>query len=179
MNGPLLDLQLGASPANNSPMQWAVLAFGVVTILYLVVIRPMRKGKSRQDPLERKPTRSSLAQQRAIERDMGNLLVQYEEMIRRMTAQVDIRAAKLEMLIQDADRKIAELKALDDAANPGERSGSTGSRQAAPGPTRESDAEAKPAAIGEAGAISPAGAAPLQSSQSTRRPRRRVKARRC
>ncbi len=100
-------------------MQWAALALGVVTILYMVVIRPMRKGKSRPDPLERKPIQSTLAQQRAIERDMGNLLVQYEEMIRRMTAQVDTRAKKLEMLIQDAEGTIARLNALiAAAANP-------------------------------------------------------------
>jgi hypothetical protein len=155
-------------------MQWAVLAFGIVAILYFVVIRPMRKGKSQRDPLERKPTKSSLAQQRAIERDMGNLLVQYEEMIRRMTAQLDIRATKLELLIREAEEKIAQLKALTSAISPAgpstgtgpaPSSGSTGSPQAGstgspwPGQTPAGDSGANPAAVGEPGAIAPVAAA--------------------
>ena len=147
-------------------MQWAVLAFGIVFILYVTVIRPMRKAKSRPDPLERKPNKSTLAQQRAIERDMGNLLVQYEEMIRRMTAQVDIRATKLELLIREAEQRIAELKALTNGVNPAGTSagstGSTGSPQAGapqagltgspqgdPVPTPDGDAGATPAAVGD------------------------------
>ena len=123
MTGLLLDLQSG-TPTANGPLQWAALALGAVTILYVAVIRPMRRGRSARDPLERKPTQSTLAQQRAIERDMGNLLVQYEEMIRRMTAQVDTRATKLEMLIQEAEGKISQLKTL--IAVPGQPAPSTG-----------------------------------------------------
>jgi hypothetical protein len=47
---------------------------------------------------------------------MGNLLVEYEGMIRRMTAQVDTRATKLEMLIREADEKIALLKSHNSIA---------------------------------------------------------------
>ena len=36
----------------------------------------MRKGK-RKDPLDRPPAHLSLAQQRAVEREMSNLLVEY------------------------------------------------------------------------------------------------------
>lgn len=161
-------------------MQWAALAFGVVAILYLVVIRPMRKGKSRGDPLERKPTKSSLAQQRAIERDMGNLLVQYEEMIRRMTAQVDIRATKLELLIREAEEKVAELKALTSGTNPAVRStptspqadptgsmGSTSSPQAGSPPAGQTpvgDPRANPAGVGGPAEIAFVGGAPSQAS---------------
>ena len=56
--------------APNSPGQWAVVALGVVTVLYVAVVRPMRKGK-RKDPLDRPPAHLSLAQQRAVE---GNTL---------------------------------------------------------------------------------------------------------
>jgi len=133
-------------------MQWAVLAFGIITILYVTVIRPMRKGKSQGDPLERKPTKSSLAQQRAIERDMGNLLVQYEEMIRRMTAQVDIRATKLEMLIQDAEKKIAVLKGLSGAASLAVQGS---------GQTPDGNAIANPAVIADPGPSASVGAATM------------------
>jgi hypothetical protein len=117
----LLDIP-GLSGAGGTPGQWAVITLGVVTILYVAVIRPMRKGKVRRDPLERPARLGSLAQQRAVERDMGNLLVEYEEMIRRMTAQVDTRATKLELLIKDAEDVLARLKAAlveADGAAPG------------------------------------------------------------
>jgi hypothetical protein len=106
-------LLLDASGGN--PNQWMVIALAVLTILYIAVIRPMRKGKTK-DPLQRAPMQSSLAHQRAVEREMSNLLVEYEEMIRRMTSQVDTRAAKLELLIKEADQKIAALHALPRAS---------------------------------------------------------------
>jgi hypothetical protein len=96
--------------ATNSPGQWAVIALGVVTVLYVAVVRPMRKGK-RKDPLDRPPGQLSLAQQRAVEREMSNLLLEYEEMLRRMTAQLETRAAKLELLISQADERLARLEA--------------------------------------------------------------------
>jgi len=96
--------------APNSPGQWAVIALGVVTVLYVAVIRPMRKGK-RKDPLARPPGQFSLAQQRAVEREMSNLLVEYEEVLRRMTAQLETRAARLELLINQADERLARLEA--------------------------------------------------------------------
>jgi hypothetical protein len=95
------------------PSTWAVIALGVLTILYVAVVRPMRKGR-RKDPLETmsQPARqaTTLAQQRAIERDMAAVLVEYEEMIRRMTAQIDTRATKLQLLMDEADAKLAQLK---------------------------------------------------------------------
>src|SRR4051794_5358171 len=96
--------------APNFPGQWAVIALGIVTVLYVAVIRPMRKGK-RKDPLVRTPGQFSLAQQRAVEREMSNLLVEYEEMLRRMTAQLETRAARLELLINQADERLARLQA--------------------------------------------------------------------
>src|SRR3954470_1374702 len=99
----------------NWPGQWAVIALGVVTVLYVAVIRPMRKGK-RKDPLVRTPGQFSLAQQRAVEREMSNLLVEYEEMLRRMTAQLETRAARLELLINQADERLVQLRAATAAA---------------------------------------------------------------
>ena len=100
-------LESSANPSS----QWAVIALGVLTILYIAVIRPMRKGR-RKDPLERTPAQLSLAQQRVVEREMTNLLVEYEEMLRRMSAQLETRAAKLELLIREADEKLQKLEKL-------------------------------------------------------------------
>jgi hypothetical protein len=105
--------------ARQPPSHWAVIALGVLTLLYVAVIRPLRKGK-RKDPLEKmsQTTRqaTTLAQQRAVERDMAAVLVEYEEMIRRMTAQLDTRATKLQLLIEEADAKLVQLK--DASAGP-------------------------------------------------------------
>jgi hypothetical protein len=63
----------------------------------------------KRDPLERPPS-SSLAQQRAVERQMSDLLVELAEMTRQLNAQIDTRAAKLELLLREADDKLAALR---------------------------------------------------------------------
>lgn len=72
--------------------KWAVIALAMLTIVY-AVIRPWFR---RKDPLDRPPAFSSLAQQRSVERQMQNVLVDLSEMARQITAQLDTRAAKLE-----------------------------------------------------------------------------------
>jgi hypothetical protein len=87
---------------------WVALAVGVVAIAFLLFRPKFRK----KDPLD-KPAFSSLSQQRSVERQMQNLLVELSEMTRQMNAQVDTRAAKLEELIRQADQRIATLRDLD------------------------------------------------------------------
>lgn len=100
---------LGLSPA------WLVLASAVLCVVYLTV-RPKKR-----DPLASQPFRTSLVQQRALERDMQNVIVELSEMTRQMSAQLETRAAKLEQLMADADAKIAELKRVRESipATPG------------------------------------------------------------
>ena len=93
------------SPTYENPVYWAI-AMGVLTLLY-TVFRPMFR---RKDPLEKRVPFGGLAQQRSVERDMSNLLVELSEMARQVSAQLDTRAAKLELLIKEADQKIAALK---------------------------------------------------------------------
>src|SRR5687767_14142830 len=97
-------------------MQWAVLAAGALFIIYVVMRSSFKKKK---DPLDKSRPNLSLSQQRSVEREMSNLPVELSEMARQITAQLDTRSAKLELLMDDADKKIAELKRL---------SSSTGSR---------------------------------------------------
>jgi hypothetical protein len=88
---------LGFSPA------WIVLVSAVLFVMYLT-FRPKRR-----DPLAAQPFRTSLAQQKSLERDMQNVIVELSEMTRQMSAQLETRAMKLEQLMRDADAKIAEL----------------------------------------------------------------------
>src|SRR5438105_468371 len=88
--------------------QWVALAIGMLAVAYLMFRPKFRK----RDPLDKPPAFSSLSSQRAVERQMQNLLVELSEMARQISAQLDTRAGKLELLIGQADEKIAELKRL-------------------------------------------------------------------
>jgi hypothetical protein len=92
---------------------WIMIGIAGATILY-AVFRPSLKKK---DPLARSPSSASLAQQRNVERQMQNLLVELSEMARQLTAQLDTRSQKLEALLQEADEKIAQLRAAGVSAN--------------------------------------------------------------
>ena len=94
--------------AANETMQWIVYAVGALTILF-VVFRPSLRKK---DPLAQSTPRLSMAQQRSVEREMSNLLVELSDMARQISGQLDTRSARLETLMQEADKKIAELKRL-------------------------------------------------------------------
>jgi hypothetical protein len=93
-----------------------LIGLGAVILIYLAVLRP--KMRKKKDPLDQPPARATMAQQRALERDMQTLLVEYEQMIRNMTSQLDTRAAKLELLIKEADEKLAALRAANAGSIP-------------------------------------------------------------
>lgn len=92
----------------NESLSWVVYALGALTILYVVLRPSLRKKK---DPLSKFPMFSP-SQQRAVEQQMSDLLVELSKMARQITAQLDTRSAKLELLIQEADEKIARLQRL-------------------------------------------------------------------
>jgi len=89
--------------------QWTLIGVMAVATLYVAVIRPFLKKK--KDPLSRTPSSARLAQERSVERQMQNLLVELSDMARQISAQLDTRTAKLELLIREADEKIAALRA--------------------------------------------------------------------
>jgi len=149
--------------APNFPGQWAVIALGIVTVLYVAVIRPMRKGK-RKDPLARPAGQFSLAQQRAVEREMSNLLVEYEEMLRRMTAQLETRSARLELLINQADERLAQLRAAT-----GTTSQQNGGGRSTPPAEAAADADV-PESTAPRPEGEPAGPVPDASESSPHRP---------
>src|SRR5436309_13854403 len=98
--------------AANESMQWIVYAVGALTIVY-VVLRPSFRKK---DPLGQSAPKLGMAQQRSVEREMSNLLVELSEMARQITGQLDTRSAKLELLIKQADERLAHLADLATAA---------------------------------------------------------------
>jgi len=86
------------------------LLYGVVAItILLAVVRPMFRKK---DPLNKPPAYASLSQQRSVERQMQNVLVEMADLARQISAQLDTRSSKLEVLMKEADQKIALLQSL-------------------------------------------------------------------
>jgi hypothetical protein len=95
---------------------WVAISVAILAVAYLWM-----RGKARQkrDPLERGGgARLSMAQHRQVERQMSDLLVELSEMARQISSQLDTRAAKLELLIKEADEKIATLQSGRPPQNP-------------------------------------------------------------
>ena len=88
---------------------WLVGGLATCAVVYLQM-RPKKR-----DPLSSQPFRSSLSQQKALERDMQNVVVELSEMTRQMSSQLETRYLKLERLIHEADLKAAELQQTIDA----------------------------------------------------------------
>jgi hypothetical protein len=97
---------LQGSPSTMDTVTWV--AMGIATIATLFVLSSARRKKNK-DPIDKPFTTGNLAQQRAVERQMQNLLVELSEMSRQITAQLDTRASKLETLLHEADQRIAQL----------------------------------------------------------------------
>ena len=89
---------------------WTLITLGAFGLVYLMFLRPMMR---RKDPLDRPSGFAGLSQQRSVERQMENLLVELSEMARQIGAQLDTRAAKLEALIKEADEKIAFIQSTN------------------------------------------------------------------
>jgi hypothetical protein len=104
-----MELPLAQFTTPNPMFQWVLIATAIVTIFYAVVRPAMRK---KRDPLGKPVSFSALGHERNVERQMQNLLVELSEMARQISAQLDTRSQKLEMLIQHADERIAALKQI-------------------------------------------------------------------
>jgi hypothetical protein len=107
MDGSGSPLLLAAAKPPDS-FQWTLIGVLAVATVYVAVIRPFLRKK--KDPLDRSPSQARLAQERSVERQMQNLLVELSEMARQISAQLDTRTAKLELLIREADEKIEKLR---------------------------------------------------------------------
>ena len=94
------------------PDQTAWYAVGGVGLIALYL---MMRPKKRKDPKFGVPS-FPLTRQRDVEQQMSNLLVELADMARQITAQLDTRAAKLELLIKEADEKLVELRSAFNSA---------------------------------------------------------------
>ncbi len=120
--------------AQTNSMNYAIYGMAILALTYIIV-RPFLRR--RKDPLD-KPFNLSLAQQRHVERQMNSALVELAEMARQITGQLDTRAARLSALMDDADRKIDELKQLSQQViTPANNSPATQTKPESPPPPPE------------------------------------------
>jgi DNA-binding NarL/FixJ family response regulator len=99
--------------------QWLAIGAMLFLMVYFV-LRPLAKKK--RDPLSKMDAPGAMARQRSVEREMSNLLVELSEMARQVTAQLDTRATKLELLMKEADEKIEALQRLSGSSSSANRS---------------------------------------------------------
>jgi hypothetical protein len=104
-----MDWLLSQSGATDGRTSYAIYGVAALSLMY-IVLRPMLRRRQPRDPLAKSPGQSSLARQRAVDRQMETLLVELSEMAQQITAQIDTRSAKLEALIREADEKLAALR---------------------------------------------------------------------
>jgi len=109
-----MDWLLSQSGATDGRTSYAIYGVAALSLMY-IVLRPMLRRRQPRDPLAKSPVQSSLARQRAVDRQKETLLVELSEMARQITAQIDTRSAKLEALIREADEKLAVLRRAIDA----------------------------------------------------------------
>lgn len=94
--------------------RWILIGAAIAAAFYLIVLRPKLQKKRRGgDALERPSEQGGLSRQRGVEREMSGILVELTDMTRQVSAQLDTRAARLEVLIQQADQRIATLQGLN------------------------------------------------------------------
>ena len=91
-----------------------LLALALIAVLFLMSSTRRRLRGRGQEPVrdtpQREPPRASSRQQ--LRHDVDEALVELNELARRINADIDVRFAKLEAAIRDADRRIAVLNRL-------------------------------------------------------------------
>lgn len=93
-------------------IDWIALGVATLAVIYVLARSKMRR---KREPLADPLPKLTLSRQRSLERDMQILIVELSNMARQITGQLDTRAAKLELLIQEANQKIAALQRANGA----------------------------------------------------------------
>jgi hypothetical protein len=89
----------------------APICIGVAVVFLLIGTRLRRNQKDtvREEALKKLP---SLRDHRVVEAELEKLLVDLQGLSRQISAQIDTRFCKLEVLLKEADEKIRKLEAL-------------------------------------------------------------------
>src|SRR5262245_41987123 len=78
----------------------------LIVALLLLMSSMRRRQQAMRKPPTPKPSPESSTSTHALRRDLDDLLVELQDLSRRITAEIDTRFAKLEAAMRDADRRI-------------------------------------------------------------------------
>ncbi len=93
--------------------QQALLLSLAIIVLTITVMNMRRRRPKDASPRQyRREIDAATSQNAAVKRDMEVLLVELEELSRKINAQIDTKFAKLEQSIADADRRVTALRIL-------------------------------------------------------------------
>lgn len=110
---PLLFRPLADSSGAISPMQLVMLALAIGGITLVMLSTYRRSRRSRLTRVEDGRERyKELDNPVGATRDVGKAMVELEQLARQIHGRIDTRFAKLEMIIRDADERIAKLSRL-------------------------------------------------------------------
>ena len=90
-------------------LQGLLLPIGVILILMSLVMSIRKRKKRQAQQITPGETLERLRQEKGVRGDMESLMVEVEQMAKRVGAQLDAKAIRLERLIDEADRKLTEL----------------------------------------------------------------------
>ena len=136
-------LCIQANVLSDAGLANGLLVAGIVMVMFFLITRMRRRGK--QPPPSRLSVRETLEKQkqtRALGGDLEQVMVEIEQMSRRVGSQLDAQAARLEALIAEADRRIAKLKSSETSASIPIRATSGGA-----GHDHQADHVARPAQV--------------------------------
>jgi hypothetical protein len=91
----------------------SLVPLAVALVAVFLLMSSLRRRQQRQPQRPPKPLRDPPAQHRQqTQRDLEELMVELQELSRRINAEIDTRFAKLESAMRDADRRISVLNRL-------------------------------------------------------------------
>ncbi len=97
------------SPAGDG-WKGLLLPVGVALIVTSLVMSMRKRRKQAGQQITPYEEVERIKQQRGVRGDMEDLMVEVEQMAKRVGAQLDAKAIRLERLIDEADRRMAELQ---------------------------------------------------------------------
>lgn len=123
-----------------------LLILAALVIAIFIVMRMSLRRLAHGSPKQyRREVDTANKQTAAIQRDLEQLLLELEELSRRINAGIDTRFAKLEQSVADADKRISALRILLDAARAaGASLGSENEAQSAEPSSADGRAEPSP-----------------------------------
>lgn len=95
--------------------KWGIPVVGVLLITMSMMMGIRKKRRRFHTQGTARDRVEELKQKHAVRGDLEQLMVEIEQLAKRFGAQLDAKTVQMERLIDEADRKISELKQLDQA----------------------------------------------------------------